>query len=170
MSDTAMAIIISIHLMAIVTWLGLIVSSAFVFFPSLGRLAADARANALATYRKNAIIVSTVAVLVLATAGTILTAAEPHPEATGGLFPDQWTTLIVIKHLLIGAILLFQMLALFGVQPRLIKALKESGDAPTPEEAKRIKIMTRRNQGLALLSTLAGFGVLAIISFVVTFY
>jgi hypothetical protein len=169
MSDTWVAIVLWIHLMAIVTWLGLIVNSAFAFFPALKILPPAARADTLAAYQRKALLISVVAVVVLGIAGTVLVLTQAS-NGTMSPMTDPWTRLIAIKHVLIGAMLVLQLFALLSIQPSLIRALREIGNAPDALKTARLNTLANWNRAIALATSLLGFGVLAIIAFVVTFY
>jgi hypothetical protein len=167
MSQTWTAILIWIHLAAIVTWLGLIINSAFVFFPAIDGLTPAERAVSLSTYRKKAITVSVIAVTILFIVGiTLVIVTRPSEQSL--IAP--WTTLIFIKHALIFAMLSLQGFAVFSVQPRIIGLLTASVGALGSKQENQVFKLSSLNRNLAFLTSIAGFAVLLVISFVVTFY
>jgi len=110
------------HLMAIVTWLGLVIYSALMFFPSIARAALPARAVELADFRRKAIGILLAAIIVFAITGFALIMMNEHDEGMGNVFANDWTTMIFTKHILIILMIILEFWVLFVSVPRLIKA------------------------------------------------
>lgn len=167
MDNHIIAVVAWIHLVAIVAWLGLIISSALVFLPVVGKLDIAAKQVLLPSFHKKTVVISIIAVTILATTGIILTVTNESDAGPTHLFANPWTTLIVLKHILVGAMIVLQAWSLFILQPRLIKlVLFPSSDGVQFS----IKQLIRLNCLSAILSSILGCGVLLIIAVVLTFY
>ena len=167
MDNHIIAVAAWIHLVAIVTWLGLIINSALVFLPVVGKLDIAAKRVLLPSFHKKTGALSIIAVIILAATGIILTVTNESDAGPTHLFANPWSTLIVLKHILVGAIIVLQAWSLFILQPRLIKLIQ----SPSSDGAElSIKRLMRLNSLSAILSSILGCGVLFIITVVLTFY
>ena len=167
MDNHIIAVVAWIHLVAIVAWLGLIISSALVFLPIVGKLDIAAKRILLPSFHKKTVALSIIAVIILAATGIILTVTNESDASTTHLFANPWSTLIVLKHILVGAMVVLQAWSLLILQPRLIKLVQ----FPSSDGVElSIKRLMRLNSFSAILSAILGCGTLLIIAVVLTFY
>ena len=167
MDNHIIAVVSWIHLIAVVTWLGLIINSALVFLPVMRKLDLAGMRAMFPAFHKKIVVLSIIAVIILAIAGIILTVTNGTDAGPAHLFANPWSTLIVSKHILVGAMVVLQAWSLFILQPRLIK-LVQSPSSDCVELS--IKRLMRLNSLSAILSSILGCGVLLIIAIVMTFY
>ncbi len=167
MDNHIIAVVAWIHLVAIVAWLGLIISSALVFLPVVEKLDIAAKRVLLPPFHKKTVALSIIAVIILAATGIILTVTNESDAGPTHLFANPWSTLIVLKHILVGTMVVLQAWSLFILQPRLIKLVQ----FPSSDGVElSIKRLMRLNSLFATLSSILGCGALLIIAAVLTFY
>jgi hypothetical protein len=109
-----------------------------------------------------------VALIVVFIAGTILAITNENEEGIMHLFGNPWSALIVLKHSLIGVMVLLQAWSFFILQPRLAKLLKSGENDGTAYPA--VKKLWDLDNVSYVLTALLGCGVLLIIAIVLAFY
>jgi hypothetical protein len=167
MDNHIIAVIAWIHLVAVVSWLGLIINSALVFLPAMGRLDLAGLRAILPSFHKKTVVLSIIDVIILVAAGIILTVTNGSDAGPTHLFANPWSTLIVSKHVLVGAMVVLQAWSLFILQPRLIKLVQSPSSGGVEPYIRRLM---RLDSLSAILSSILGCGVLLIIAIVLQFY
>lgn len=90
------------------TWLGLIINSPLVYLPAEEKLDREGLLATFPGFHKKSLWISIIAVIILVAAGTILTVNNENDPGPGQIFSNPWSTLIVIKHMLVVGMLVFQ--------------------------------------------------------------
>ena len=173
MNDNVLAVVAVIHLVAVVAWRGLIISSALVYLPSEQKLDREGLVATFPGFQKRSLWISVSAVIVLIVAGTILTVNNENDAGPAHMFSNPWSTLIVVKHILVAGMVVLQGWALFVIHPELIKVLRNLHDEglSLPAEAETgMRRLLRRTQAVYIISSILGIGVLMIIGVVLTLY
>ena len=173
MNDHALSIVAGIHLVGVVSWLGLIINSALVYLPVEQKLDREGLLATFPGFQKRTLWISLSAVIVLIAAGTILTVTNENDAGPSHMFSNPWSTLIFIKHILVAGMLIFQGWSVFVIHPRLIKILRNlhAAGLNLPDEAeKNVRLLLRRTRVFYVFSAILGVGVLVIIGVVLTLY
>ena len=123
MSPSVLAISLFIHILATVIWIGGILLITFLVVPELNRSLADQPAlhQLLTRLRARFTIVGNLALALLIVTGLLQMTADPHYDGLLQLDND-WSRVLLIKHLLILLMALTGLALQFGVAPALERA------------------------------------------------
>jgi len=167
MDDVSLVIATWFHLIAIVAWVGLLIYSAILFFPSISTVAKSARAQYLIDYRRKAIIITLVAVVVFAITGYALISMNENDQGIGNVFANRWTAQIFAKHLVVLVMIILEIWVLFISLPKLIKALRQSADnkeQPNTILDRQIGRLIKRNQIVSIALSVLSMVVLFLVA------
>jgi len=128
MGDVRLIVATGFHLIAIVAWLGLLLYSAILFFPSISTVAGSARAQYLIDYRRKAIIITLVSVVIFAITGYALITMNENDQGIGNVFANRWTAQIFAKHVVILIMIILEIWVLFVSLPKLIRTSRRLAD------------------------------------------
>ena len=123
MSPSVLAISLFFHILATVIWIGGILLITFLVVPELNRSLADQPAlhQLLTRLRARFTILGNLALALLIVTGLLQMTADPHYDGLLQLDND-WSRVLLIKHLLILLMALTGLALQFGVAPALERA------------------------------------------------
>ena len=123
MLGSVLAISLFIHILATVVWIGGILLITFLVVPELNRSLADQPAlhQLLTRLRARFTILGNLALALLIVTGLLQMTADPHYDGLLQLDND-WSRVLLIKHLLILLMALTGLALQFGVAPALERA------------------------------------------------
>ena len=160
MSTSILALNYFFHLIATVVWIGGLVIITILVWPEARRVVSEnAGLYALLTrVRKRFLPLSNFSLVVLMVTGMLQMSGDPNYD--GMLqFTNEWSRVILLKHVAVGGMVICGLLLQFGVVPALERAslLAERGKG-TPEEWERLH---RREVRLTWVNLVLGISVLA---------
>jgi uncharacterized membrane protein len=159
LSQSTLAISYFFHLVATVVWIGGLVILAILVWPETRRILADQRALAavLARLRGRFFMLTNLSLAVLLVTGLFQMTADPNYEGVLQ-FDNQWSQVMLLKHIAIGGMIVAGILLQFWVAPALdrISLLIEKGRGD-PETWTRLR---RQEVRLTWANLILGMAVL----------
>lgn len=157
MSQSTLAISYFFHLIATVVWIGGLVILVLLVWPEARRILASSPAlyGLLTRLRKRFFPLANLSLAVLIVTGLFQMAGDPNYE--GMLqFDNQWSQVMLLKHVAIGGMVISGLLLQLGVVPALERASllaeRGKGDAAEWERLRRREVrLTWLNVGLGML-------------------
>lgn len=128
MDNVPLILATGFHLIAVVIWVGLLINSAILFFPSTRAVAKSVGAQYLIDYRRKAIIITLATVVVFAITGYALISMNENDQGIGNIFANRWTAQIFAKHLVILTMIILEIWVLYISLPKLINVLRQLAD------------------------------------------
>ncbi len=157
MSQTILAISLFFHIIATTVWIGGLFLTLMLVWPEVRRTLADNPAlyGLLSRLRRRFAPLTNLALVVLIVTGLTQMSGDPNYDGLMQVTND-WSRIILIKHLLIGAMVVSGALLQFGVAPALERASllaeRGKGDPAEWERLRRREIrLTWANAGLGAL-------------------
>lgn len=167
MGNVSLVVATFFHLVAIVLWVGLLINSAIIFFPSINTVAKSVGAQYLIDYRRKAIVISLAAVVVFAITGYVLITMNENDQGIGNVFANRWTAQIFAKHLVILVMIILEIWVLFTSLPKLIKALRQSAENEEPPNTildRQLGRLIKQNQIASIALSVLGLVVLFLVA------
>lgn len=158
MPTIALALNYWLHLLATVAWLGGLAMLVFIAWPSLRPLADEDEAarRALEAVERRFRPVANISLAVLLVTGMIQMGGDPHYE--GFLkFGDAWAVSLLIKHIVIGGMIVVAVLLQWSVYPALERARllaqhkRAEGLTDEATAQRRLQRLAAVNVGLGVL-------------------
>ena len=160
MSQAALAISLFFHILATVVWIGGILLITFLVVPQLNSALADLPAlqQLLLRLRKRFAQISNLALAVLVLTGLLQMTADPHYDGLLQLDND-WSRVLLLKHLLIIGMAVLGMVLQLSVAPTLERStlLLQRGKGDDSE----LRRLRRKEQRLSLLVAMLALLILA---------
>lgn len=141
MSQSSLAISQFFHLLATVVWIGGLVILSILVWPETQRMLAESPAvySFLTRLRKRFMPLANLSLAVLIVTGLFQMTADPHYQGVLQ-FANQWSWVILFKHLAVGGMVICGLALQFWVAPALERAslllARSKGD---PEEWARLR-------------------------------
>lgn len=160
MSQAALAISLFFHILVTVVWIGGILLITFLVVPELNQALAGQPAlhQILLRLRKRFTVLGNLALAMLIVTGLLQMTADPNYD---GLlrFDNQWSRVLLLKHVLIGAMALCGLLLQFVVAPALdrMSLLRERGIGDADEWRRH----QRRERHLTIVIAILALAILA---------
>ncbi len=162
MSQAALAISLFFHILATVIWIGGILIITFLVIPQVDRVLAGQPAlnQILLRIRGRFAQVGNLALAVLIVTGLLQMTADPNYD---GLlrFDNQWSRVLLLKHVLIGSMALLGLGLQWSVAPALerVSLLVQHGKNGQNRESEWRRLR-RQERRLTLLTAVLALGVL----------
>lgn len=148
------------HLIATVAWLGGLLITTIIIWPELNRTLADKPElyRIVTNVRRRLAPITFLSLVVLVVTGLIQMTGDPHYDGIMQ-FDNEWSRVMLLKHLAIGGMFLCGLVMQFGVTPALERAslLAERGKQDSQEWRK----LRRTEIRLTWLNLILGALVLA---------
>lgn len=167
MSQAALAISLFFHILATVVWIGGILLITFLVIPQVNRALEDQAAlhQILLGIRRRFAGVSNLALAVLIVTGLLQMTADPNYDGLLRL-DNQWSRVLLLKHLLIAIMAILGLLLQWSVAPALERAsvLVQHGK----DDEREWRRLRRSERRLTLLIALLAMLILAASAWLVT--
>jgi uncharacterized membrane protein len=157
LSQSALAISYFFHLIATVIWLGGLATMTIMVWPETRRIFTDNPAvlTLLTRLRKRFVPLSNLSLVVLVFTGFIQMAGDEHYDGLMA-FTNEWSRVILLKHLAIAGMVVCGLILQFWVTPALERASllleRGKGDSAEWERLRRREIrLTWANVALGVL-------------------
>ena len=159
MSPSILAISYFFHLIATVVWIGGLVILVILVWPEARRVMEDSPAlhTLLTRLRRRFALLSNLSLVVLVVTGLIQMAADPNYDGVLQ-FTNEWSRVILLKHVAIGGMFICCLALHYWVTPALERAslLVQRGKGDSVEYAR----LRQREVRLTWLSVILGLAVL----------
>lgn len=159
-SSTILAISYFFHLIATVVWIGGLVILGILVWPEARRVVSEnATLDALlARLRKRFTVLSNLSLAVLLVTGLVQMTADPNYDGVLQ-FTNEWSRVILLKHLTIGGMVISGLVLQYGVAPALerVSLLVQRGKSDPAKWAR----LRRREVRLTWINIALGILVLA---------
>lgn len=167
MSPTILAVSLFFHTLATAIWIGGILLTLLLVWPSVDRTLKDSPAiyAMLQQVRKRFTTYGNLALAVLIMTGMFQMSADPNYDGVMQI-TNEWSRVILLKHLAVGGMVICGAILQFGVAPALerVALLAERGKAQ-PGEYEKIR---RREVRLTWINAALGILILAFSAWAVT--
>lgn len=157
MSQSLLAISYFFHLIATVVWLGGLATMTVLVWPEMRRVLADnpALLSLLTRIRKRFSPLTNFSLVVLVITGFVQMAADPNYDGVLQ-FTNEWSRVILLKHVAIAGMVVCGLVLQYGVAPALERASllleRGKGDPGEWERLRRREVrLTWVNVGLGVL-------------------
>lgn len=165
MSQSALAISYFFHLVATIIWIGGLVTLTVFVWPETKRVLADNPAlyGLLTRIRKRFFPLTNFSLVVLTLTGFIQMSGDSHYDGVLQ-FTNEWSRMLLLKHVAIVAMVVCGLILQFGVTPALERAslLRERGKGDAAEWEK----LRRREVQLTVANMLLGLLVLGLTAWI----
>jgi uncharacterized membrane protein len=128
-----------IHLVAVVTWVGLWFTTVFAFNIFRQHISEAARAEFIEAFRKRYLAITWAAIAVFIVTGVVLMETDENYPGLAQFFASDWSTLVTIKHLIVIIMLITSFILLYGILPRLRAAIIKGDSASVRKLVRREK-------------------------------